>query len=476
MKVILTTFFLVFINFPSFAQVPHKFQSLIEQGEYTKTQQLMRKELATNLKISPMVKESIIFEIERLERIKKDFTRDQQYVLDYIKKYIPKVSEKDLVKWEKEKSLECMIIDGEKRYFNWATANLFRINKRAKKIKQDIESKESSIVKGFSRLKDVEQMVALGNNISEKFINPKNFKITYSLWVDENAVPDGKVIRCWLPYPREIQQRQTDIKFISSNPVRHIIANNDDCLQRTIYLEKVAEQNNVTKFQVVFQFTGNAMYTKIDPALIKPAVIDDALSSCVEERFPHIVFTPQLKELSKKIVGKETNPYKIAQKLFEWIDDNIPWASAREYSTFKNISEYVYENKHGDCGMKTIFFMTLCRMNGIPTKWQSGWRTEPGNSGMHDWGEIYFAPYGWLPVDVTNGLMESSDHSVKWFFLNNMDSYRFIVNDDYTQHLYPAKIYPRSETLDFQRGEVEWEGGNLFFDNWDYKYDVEIIN
>jgi len=56
-----------------------------------------------------------------------------------------------------------------------------------------------------------------------------------------------------------------------------------------------------------------------------------------------------------------------------------------------------------------------------------------------------------------------------------MENYRLIVNDDYTQPLYPAKIYPRSDTVDFQRGEVEWEGGNLFFDQWSYNYEVEFI-
>ena len=39
--------------------------------------------------------------------------------------------------------------------------------------------------------------------------------------------------------------------------------------------------------------------------------------------------------------------------------------------------------------------------------------------------------------------------------------------------LFPAKIFPRSGTLDFQRGELEWRGGNIYFDKWDYHMDVE---
>jgi len=45
---------------------------------------------------------------------------------------------------------------------------------------------------------------------------------------------------------------------------------------------------------------------------------------------------------------------------------------------------------------------------------------------------------------------------VKYFYLGGIDAYRLIVNDDYSRDLYPAKIYPRSETVDFQR--VNWNG------------------
>mgnify|MGYP000308507213 CR=1 FL=1 len=42
--------------------------------------------------------------------------------------------------------------------------------------------------------------------------------------------------------------------------------------------------------------------------------------------------------------------------------------------------------------------------------------------------------------------------------MGGIDSWRMIVNSDYSMPLVPEKKYPRSETVDFQRGEVEWEG------------------
>ena len=120
--------------------------------------------------------------------------------------------------------------------------------------------------------------------------------------------------------------------------------------------------------------------------------------------------------------------------------------------------------------------MTLCRYNGIPAGWESGWTTDRVYQGMHDWCRIYIAPYGWLPVDQSYGLLDSQDEAVKWFYFGNIDSYRLVVNQDYGRELYPKKIFFRSETVDFQRGEVEYRGGNLYFDKWSWSYQLEALD
>jgi hypothetical protein len=50
-----------------------------------------------------------------------------------------------------------------------------------------------------------------------------------------------------------------------------------------------------------------------------------------------------------------------------------------------------------------------------------------------------------------------------------------VVNQDYGMDLDPKKTYPRSETVDFQRGEVEWRRGNLYFPEWDYSMEIEYL-
>ena len=49
------------------------------------------------------------------------------------------------------------------------------------------------------------------------------------------------------------------------------------------------------------------------------------------------------------------------------------------------------------------------------------------------------------------------------------------MNSDFGRPLVPPKDDFRSETVDFQRGEVECEGKNLYFDKWSYKMRIQPL-
>jgi hypothetical protein len=92
---------------------------------------------------------------------------------------------------------------------------------------------------------------------------------------------------------------------------------------------------------------------------------------------------------------------------------------------------------------------------------------------MHDWSEIYIEPWGWLPADASYGVRDDADPRVRDFFCGSIDPYRAIVNLDYGRTLQPPKTSFRSEPVDFQRGEIEIDGHNLYFDEWEWNFAVE---
>jgi hypothetical protein len=456
-----------------FSQSLQEVKTLVDQGEFSQAREMIYDLLQHDPTLADSLRLELTFELERMNRIRKDFTKTEQEVLQFIKQYILDATSTDLRRWEKEKSLEYKIIDGEKRYFEWAGRNLFRIDPEAKQIWSE-SHQGSGREEEFDLDGHISKILKRTESTKERYNSPVRLRICYALTVNKNAVPDGEIIRCWIPYPREIPKRQINIKYIKSDPAKHIIAPNEQSLQRTIYLEKPAKKDQKATFSVEYEYTSYGNYVAVDPKEVQPIKQTEELAPYLKELPPHIVFIDKMRRISEEIIGDETNPYRIVQNLFAWVDA-IPWASAREYSTFRNISDYCVTNKHGDCGIQTLTFMTLCRMNGIPTKWQSGWEFKPPNDSMHDWGQIYFEPYGWVPMDVSYGQRDSKDDRLKWFYLGGMDSYRLIFNDAYSQPFYPIKIHHRSETIDSQRGEVEWRGGNLYFDQWSWDFDWKIV-
>ncbi len=469
-----TITFLLFLFFNSIMPAQTNYPEInkeIKAGNFTKASSMIDEVIERN-DLSPIEKYELDFQKDRLRRIKLDFEKTADDMLNYIHKYYPDANESDLKKWEDAGSLEYKIIDGKKFYFNRAQGNLFRVNKDAKKQKEKIDGETISELNKYLSTY-IPEAVNESKEKKKNLVKKVTHKLNYTVTVEPNAVPDGEVIRCWLPYPREGHNRQTDIKLISINSNEYIIADNENP-QRTIYFEKTAHKDEPTKFNMVFEVTNYTELSDLNPEKIKPYDTgSDLYKTFTAERKPHIVFTDELKNLSKKIVGDEKDPYKKAKKIFEWMSKNVPWAGAREYSTIENISGYCVEKGYGDCGIKSLLFITLCRYNGIPAKWQSGWMLHPGSVNLHDWTEVYFEGYGWVPVDPDYGMQNLTNEDEKYFFFGGIDAHHLIVNDDYSAPLFPAKIFPRSETVDFQRGELEWRGGNLYFDKWDYNMQVE---
>ncbi len=305
-----------------------------------------------------------------------------------------------------------------------------------------------------------------------ELLNPVNNVFDYTIRVKADVVPAGEIIRCWMPYPKENHARQQNVELISINSDDYIIAP-DLLQQRSIYSEKIAEAGKETIFNVKFKTTSFAQV--FYPEKMKVKKYDKTSKVYIEntkERAPQIVFSDRIKKLADEICGVETDPLKQVNLLYNWIDINIPWASALEYCTMQNIPEYVLDNMHGDCGMQTLLFMTMARYRGIPAKWQSGWMLHPGEINLHDWCEVYYEGIGWVPLDQSFEMQKSDDQYVRNFYKTGVDAHRLIVNDDFSRAFLPKKNWPRSEPIDFQRGELEWAGGNLYFTDWSYKMKV----
>ncbi|MCQ2177972.1 MAG: transglutaminase-like domain-containing protein [Bacteroidales bacterium] len=419
---------------------------------------------------------SIEKHVDYINRVQFSKTREQ--VADYIRGIYPEATDEQIDAWTADGTLESMEIDGELMYFNRTAPNLFLVDSLCRAVKLQKNPVTSQDASDNMIINNIRSIRAESEESGRALAGEKRFRIRYTITVDADAVPAGEKIRCWLPTPRENARRNRNVNVIATSQDKYR-RSDIQAPRSSIYMEKEAVAGQPTVFWEEFEFSGFGEYHDLRGA--KAAAYDkssELYKRYTAEQAPHIVFTDTLRALSKRITAGKKNPIDKAAAIFKWVDDNFPWAGALNYSTIDMIPEYVLDSGHGDCGQVTLLFMTLCRIAGIPCRWESGLVITTSSWNMHDWCEAYFEGFGWVPIDQSAGVApygpEFSD--LEWYYFGSTDSYRIIINNAWGRDLEPKKWYPHSDMVDFQLGEVEWKGGNLYFDKWDSDMEITRLN
>ncbi len=422
--------------------------------------------------LDPIRKADSLVEIS--ERTTLDFSLGWEQVRQRLENYNIAFNDSSIAQWEKNSWLEFKVINGEKKYFNRTVSNLrlLKLFYEDRKKRDELELTD----KDLTLRKDHTAKVIRESKNSIQPVVPVQMEIRYTITVEPDAVPDGETVRCWLPWPKENHIRQHDIRFISASQDNFIISP-DSAVHRTLYMESKAQKGKPTVFSESFSYISSAQYFYLPGLKILPYNKDsEVYKEYTSEQLPQICFTEDIKKLADSLTASVDTPSGIVRNIYMWFKENIPWTGALEYGIMPNIPEYVYTNRRGDCGMQTFLFMSMLRYKGIPVRWQSRWMVPPDGENLHDWCEIYYEGIGWVPADISYVLQMTADKQLREFYLSGIDSYRLIVNDGVAGELIPPKKFMRSEPYDFQRGEVEWSGGNLYFDKWDYNIEIQYGN
>jgi transglutaminase-like putative cysteine protease len=412
-----------------------------------------------------------------LKHLREEYSLTAPQLLEKVKAKIWDASLEDLERWRAAGQLQYRMIDGQVAYFRREPSNLWRFCDEAKSRC----GKPAAGDENFVLTDHLAKVIDEANRTGQAEVAPIRHRIRYQLTVPANVAgaKKGSLLRVWLPFPQEYRQ-QRDVKLISASPPdpkiapvgikdRQILPN----AQRTAYfVKRIEDPAKPNVFEITFEYASYAYYPTLrdEDAQPCPANFDPTY---LAERPPHILFTPELKQTASQIVGDETNPLAKARKIFHYVDSKLRYCAEEEYCLIPSLSSKALSSFKGDCGVQGTLFIALCRAAGIPARWQSGWETKPANWNMHDWAEFYVEPWGWLPADPSYGRQKSDRQDVREFYFGHQDSYRLIVNLDYGSPLIPAKQSLRSEPADFQRGEVELDGRNLYFNEWDYDIKFE---
>jgi transglutaminase-like putative cysteine protease len=460
----------------SAADVVDSANALAERGDFKGAAAMLDGGLR-DTDLSPGRRKQLEFQRDILDRVKKDYSLNTDALFRKLNASVKDFTPTDFVAWLKNGWFDGRMIDGKMYYVDVSVSNLYfrhpELNDRR------LDGKDSA-PEQKGRLEICREIKKAAREQGTPYVLPHRFNCTMTVATSTNAVPPGEIVRAWLPIPRQYPF-QNDFQLVTAYPLAKSVAPETSAI-RSVYMEQKAGADGSAKFEINYTYTARGVHFDLDPSKITRANLNDpALAPFVEES-PHVVFTDKIRALAKEVAGNETNPMLQAKAFFDWIGANVKYSFAREYSTLTNISDYCLSHRYGDCGQEALLFITLCRSQGIPARWQTGWDIYPGFKDIHDWTEIYLAPYGWVPVDPWAGLFATQycpalkpeeRKELHDFYFGGLDFYRMAANGDHSQKLDPPKSTLRSDDVDFQRGELEWSGGNIYFDKYSYKLRVD---
>ena len=247
--------------------------------------------LAANIWLPRHLQQKYSWERDLSQRYAADFDKSAAEVKDYIRKYIPDVTDAQIEEWTSSGKLESMQIGRQTRYFHNAGPNLFRIVPSLKAIKDSVDGGNSpDLSKSGTRLDgheaiDAVTIPAIMEEVSGKLAAgedpataclalPKRMRVRFSLTVPVNTLKSGKTLRCWLPFPRKDVARQTEVRFIEAGvdstayPQDRIVFSDPSCAHSSLYMEAKTDRYHDVTFYEVFEDVSRGEWHPLENAVI----------------------------------------------------------------------------------------------------------------------------------------------------------------------------------------------------------------
>lgn len=280
----------------------------------------------------------------------------------------------------------------------------------------------------------------------------------------------GEIVRAWLPIPARAPQ-QSHIEILSMTE-GGIVAR-EDAPARTVHWESSSKES----FEVVYRYRIDAPYVDTTAPAAGGYVVDAPRPRACDlaEIRPHVRFTPYLKALTNRLVQGVDRPIDRARRVYDYLTGHVDYRYQPDYAQLDAIADNCAKSLRGDCGVMALTFIAMCRIAGIPARWQSGLYVACDYIGPHDWAMFYTEEYGWLWADVSFGSSSrrSGDEKRRLHHFGNLDPWRMVSNSEFQAEFEPPSDGVRWDPFDNQMGEATVDGRGC--DEVEMLREVELI-
>lgn len=412
--------------------------------------------------------------LRRVEDLKTEFSLSAAELDRKLAQTYRGYQPQELAEWERQGWILARVVDGKKGYSILNPTNLAFFD-------TTLMARNESAAKNFRQFAQIfldesarlDQLRA-ASPVPQRHVDPVRYIFSVKAQVAQADLPPGETVRAWFPYPLLAPATQ-NIRLLSVEPAGSLrLAPDVEADLGVAYFEVPRPEKGDLVIAMKVAFDAYDTDFVVNPESLPPYDEQSPLYRRFTRSEQQMALTEPLRSLARSIVGDETNPYRKARTLYDWVCDNVKynfvWRWRDATFTFGCASEEVRQRRIGDCVIQSVFYAALCRSVGVPSRVLNGPIFPPGMKNDHVWAEVYFPGSGWMPVDVTYsevasmvpGLSETQRRQIRDFFFGRMDRYRFCTQrNDLAQELVPIKRSPRRYVTMFVRPELECGGRDV---------------
>lgn len=404
-----------------------------------------------------MLRDRLVCERERLLRLPTQYPWNRAQALEKLHEVLPSMTEQEFDQWELAGKVDFIYLHGEKRYF-------VRFHKTLAKYPElsGAANSESPWLDPMIR------------TIKEKGHLCRRITLRTAVYCEEDCFTPGEYL-VHLPFPAACAQ-QSDIRLLSGDPDD---ITPEDSPARAAWWSRPVD--TWQKFELTYSYVSCIRYADPLHAPVPAAPLyPNAAPPCADdlgESGAYIRFTPYLRALAAELSQGCATPLEKAWKFYEFITTKVKYSFMRDYFQVDDLGEYCAVNLKGDCGLQALLFIILCRIAGIPARWQSGLSIDDGSAGSHDWAQFYLEGWGWLFCDPSygGGALRRGSAERHAFYFGNIDPMRMVANRVFQAPLMPEKQALRVDPYDNQSGEMERKGAKTPFNGRQLNDDGELL-
>ncbi len=460
------------------APLPEDIEKLKWHGDFKTALRVIERRLQKD--IPKLLKERLMAEREILARLPGQYPYSWEEGFALLAENFADLTREEFQELWEEDAMEWIYIDGQVHFKDNILENLIKTRDQlaerliCPELEEGKQSNAACLNQVISYMKDQGGICC-------------SFHMRSALRVKEEAERDGEWLKVYLPVPVEYAQvtsfqlMKAVILEESGEEISLSLKGEQELgeeggipyaflapkygPQRTLLFH--GRHKRGRRYQIEYQYEvkmpyldcyGAAEGSRLNSRGWMPKREEDMPFHYLGEQFPHIHFSPYLKGITAEIVGEERDPLRKARRIYDYITTHFMYSYVRSYFAITRLVDYGASGWKGDCGLQALLFITMCRIAGVPARWQSGLYTRPADPGCHDWAMFYVDPYGWLYADCSFGgsAGRMGCEERRRFYFGNLDPFRMPSCCQFQADFIPPVDGLRQDPYDNQTGEAEY--------------------